>query len=469
METPLCDLGIVGLGVMGRNLALNIADHGHSVIGLDKNVRQTQALRQEAGDRRVDATDRPDNFINLLRQPRAIVMLVPAGPPVDGVVGELLPLLSRGDLLIDAGNSHFRDTDRRYRQLADQGIHFFGMGVSGGESGARHGPSLMPGGPREAYERVRPVLEDVAAQVNGEPCVAYLGSGSAGHFVKMVHNGIEYGVMQLIAESYDLLKRALGLTADQQHAVFSEWNRGELSSFLVEITAQVLLKVDSRTGRRLVDVILDVARQKGTGKWTSQDAMDLQVPTPTIDAAVAMRDLSAYDDERLTASRTLGGSTRPFTGEPAAFLAQLRAALYASIVVTYARGLALLRRASTAYEYGLDLETIARIWRGGCIIRAVLLDDIRAAYQARADLPNLLLDQRLGRAVSSRQADLRAVICQAAELGIAAPGLMASLAYFDGYRCARLPANLIQAQRDFFGAHTYERVDEKGAFHTQWT
>jgi 6-phosphogluconate dehydrogenase len=389
--------------------------------------------------------------------------------PVDAVIRDLLPHLQPGDLIIDGGNSHFDDTDLRGKMLAEKGLHFLGVGISGGESGARHGPSIMPGGPREAYERVRPIFEAVAAKVNGEPCVTYLGPGSAGHYVKMVHNGIEYGLMQLIAESYDLMKRGLGLSDDELHDVYARWNETELNGFLIEITAQIFRQVDEKTGRRLVDVILDEARQKGTGKWTSQDGMELQAPTPTIDAAVAARDLSTYKTERETASRLLGGPSPSFQGERGAFLEQLRSALYAAMILTYAQGMALLRVASQSYGYGLDLEAVARIWRGGCIIRAALLEPIRAAYRARPDLANLLLDPDLSAELVRRQGDLRAIVSHAAGLGIPAPGLMASLAYLDGYRSAWLPANLIQAQRDYFGAHTYERVDARGVFHTRWS
>jgi len=462
------EIGMVGLGVMGRNLVLNMADHGHSVAGLDKDPKQVKALRDEAAGKKVDATGDARAFVAMLRSPRAIMMLVPAGPIVDAVIGELLPLLSPEDLIVDAGNSHFIDTDRRAKALAERKVHFFGMGVSGGESGARHGPSMMPGGPQQAYERVRKILEDVSAKVGGDPCVTYLGPGSAGHYVKMVHNGIEYGLMQLIAETYDIMRRGLGMSDDQLHAVYDQWDKAELNSFLMEITAQIFLQVDKQTGKRLVDVILDVARQKGTGKWTSQSSMDLVTPIPTIDAAVAMRDLSGFESDRLAASKLLSGPPTEFKGNRDELLSQLRRAMYAATIITYAQGMALLRTASQTYNYNLNPEAVARIWRGGCIIRATLLEDIRKAYKARADLPNLLLDKSLAGAVVERQADLRAIVRTAAELGIPTAAFSASLAYYDGYRTAHLPANLIQAQRDFFGAHTYERVDEKGTFHTQW-
>ena len=343
-----------------------------------------------------------------------------------------------------------------------------GMGISGGEAGARYGPSLMPGGSREMYDRVAPILEAAAARVNGDPCVTYLGSGSAGHYVKMVHNGIEYGLMELIGETYDLLNRGLGLTPAELAPLYDRWNREELNSFLVSITAKILARRDDRTGKPLIDMILDKARQKGTGMWTSWDAMDLRVGTPTIDAAVVMRDMSGYKEERRAAAQFLTGPTPAFPGDRQRCLGQVKNALYAGMIATYAQGMALLQKASSVYGYGLDLEAVARIWRGGCTIRAALLEDIRTAYRARADLPNLLMDPRLGKEFLSREADLREVVKVAVTLGLPAPGLMVTLSYFDAYRSAVLPANLIQAQRDFFGAHTYERLDAPGAFHTQW-
>ncbi len=462
------DIGMVGLGVMGQNLTLNMADHGFSVAGFDRDAAKGEALRAAAGGRPVAAAATLAEFVGLLRAPRAIMMLVPAGPPVDSVIRDLLPHLAAGDLIIDGGNSYYVDTDARGKALAARGIAYLGVGVSGGEHGARHGPSLMPGGPREAYERVRPVLEAVAAHVGAEPCVTYLGPGSAGHYVKMVHNGIEYALMQLIAESYDLLKRGLGLSDAELAAVFAGWNAGELNGYLMEITAQIFGRIDERTGKPLIDEILDEAGQKGTGMWTSQDAMNLQTPVPTIDAAVALRDLSGFKTEREAASRVLAGPPQRFSGDRDAFLASLGHALHAAMIVAYGQGLALLHTASQARGYGLHLADVARIWRGGCIIRAALLEPIRAAYDRQPDLPNLLLDAELGAAVAGRQADLRGVVAAGASLGIPVLGFMSALAYFDGYRSAWLPANLIQAQRDYFGAHTYERIDAQGVFHTQW-
>ena len=468
MNTQSYEIGMVGLGVMGRNLLLNMADHGHSVAGYDKDVNKVAALRLEAEHRDIRGAENVSEFVSLLRMPRAVMILVPAGAAVDAVIHDLLPCLTRGDLIIDAGNSYFDDTNLRANALAEPGFQFLGVGVSGGEYGARHGPSIMPGGPKDAYERVRAILEAVAAKVEGEPCVTWLGPGAAGHFVKMVHNGIEYGMMQLIAETYDLMKRGLGLSDDELHDVYSTWNNSELNSYLIEITDHTFTHVDEQTGKRLIDEILDVAKQNGTGMWTSQSAMKLQVPAPTIDAAVRMRDMSMLEKEREEASRILPRPIRRFEGDHQMFIGQLRSALYAGMIVTYAQGMALLAVASVKHKYHLDLEAVARIWRGGCIIRAALLGDIRAAFRTKAGLSNLLLDPNLSEKVKAHQENLRKMVCIASGLGIPAPGLMASLAYLDSYRSAWLPANLIQAQRDYFGAHTYERIDEKGIFHTQW-
>jgi 6-phosphogluconate dehydrogenase len=462
------EIGMVGLGVMGRNLALNMADHGHSVAGYDKDLSKVEALQDKAGDREIQGAETMEEFAGLLATPRAVMMLVPAGPPVDAVIHDVLPYLEGGDLIIDGGNSHFSDTDLRAATLAEKGIQYLGVGISGGESGARHGPSIMPGGSREAYERIRPIFEASAAHVYGDPCVTYLGPGSAGHYVKMVHNGIEYGLMQLIAESYDLMKRGLRLNDDELHDVYNLWNREELSGYLIEITADIFAKQDEKTGKRLIDAIVGEAKQKGTGMWTSQDAMELGVPVPTIDIAVAMRNLSTFGEERSAASRVYTGPEPLFEVDLWDSVEQLRHALYAAMIITYAQGMAQLRAASEGNNYDLDLEAVARIWRGGCIIRAALLEKLRAAYKTSPDLPNLLLDPDLGQAVESRQEDLRAIVRTAAQYGIPTPGFMVSLAYLDGYRSAWLPANLIQAQRDYFGAHTYERVDAKGVFHTQW-
>jgi 6-phosphogluconate dehydrogenase len=468
MSNQGCDIGIIGLGVMGRNFALNIADHGFSVAVYNRTEEKTKNFMKEAGDRQIKAGYSLKELAGLIKEPRAIIMLVAAGDAVDAVIDELKPFLEKGDVLIDSGNSHFTDTNRRSKELADEGLRYMAMGISGGEFGARHGPSLMPGGPKEAYERIRPIVEAASAHVNGDPCVAYLGPGSAGDYVKMVHNGIEYGIMQLIAETYDLMKRGLGLKPEELKDIYTEWNNAELNSYLVEITAKIFGHKDGRTGAYLIDMILDKAKQKGTGMWTSWDAMDLQSGTPTIDVAVVMRDISGAKEEREQAAKVLSGPKINFGGDKKRFVGKLKNALYAGMIATYGQGMALLRAASQAYTYGLDLETVARIWRGGCIIRAALLEDIRRAYKSRPDLPNLLLDQHLGKAFMDRQADLRDVVGVAADLGLPAPGFMVSLGYYDAYRSARMPANLIQAQRDFFGSHTYERLDAAGTFHTEW-
>ena len=463
------DLGLIGLGVMGRNFALNVADHGFSVAGFDVDPDQTKKLGEErSGEHDIHPCSELREFVNTLRHPRAIMLLVPAGDPVDSVIDEITPLLKKGDLIIDSGNSRFVDTDRRSRSLAERGLLFMGLGMSGGETGARHGPSLMPGGPKEGYERVRPMLEAASAHVNGDPCVAYLGSRSAGHYVKMVHNGIEYGVMQLIAETYDLMKRGMKLKAEELHRVYQDWNNSELASYLIEITAAIFNKKDEKTGNLLLDMILDQAKQKGTGKWNSWDAMDLGVPTPTIDTAVMMRNLSESKSDREKAAKVFHGPEQTFQGDKSEFIEQLRNALYASIITTYAQGLTLLAKASETYHYGLDLETVARIWRGGCIIRAALLEDIRSAFKRKHNLDNLLLDTHFGDDFLKRQNHLRIVVKTGVKLGLPVPAFMASLAYFDAYRSARLPANLVQAQRDYFGSHTYERIDMDGTFHTQW-
>lgn len=468
IESPTGEIGMVGLGVMGRNLLLNMADHEFSVVGYDKNPAKVKALADEGGERNIHSTADIAEFIGMLRRPRAVMMLVPAGAAVDSVIKDLLPHLEKGDLIIDGGNSHFTDTNTRMRSLTALGIQFLGVGISGGEEGARHGPSIMPGGSKEAYERVRPILEAVAAKVKGEPCVTYLGTGSAGHFVKMVHNGIEYGIMRLIAETYDFMKRGLGLTNDDLHNVYDRWNHEELDSYLVEITAHIFHQPDDKTGKRLIDQILDVAGQKGTGMWTSQAAMDLQVPVPTIDAAVAMRNLSGFDQERELASKVYPRPVPHATGDRKLLIDQLKSALYTGMILTYTQGMALLTVASTHYKYELDLEAVSRIWRGGCIIRSALLEDLCAAYRTRRDLPNLLLDAALAEKLTAHQENLRKIVSAASELGIPAGGLMASLGYFDAYRSAWMPANLIQAQRDDFGAHTYKRTDAKGSFHTEW-
>lgn len=462
------EIGMVGLGVMGRNLILNMADHGYSVVGYDKDPGKVVALAAESGVKDVRGVQSPEECLALLKSPRTVIMLVPAGPAVDDVIRDILPHLRPKDILIDCGNSHFADTNLRQKMLGEKGIDLLGVGISGGEHGARHGPSIMPGGPREAYERVRPLFEAIAADVRGVPCVAYLGTGSSGHFVKMVHNGIEYGLMGLIAETYGLMKRALNLTDEELADVYGRWSERTFQAYLLEITAHIFRHVDEKTGKKLIDVILDEAQQKGTGKWTSQAAMDLQVPVTVIDAAVSVRDISNRKKEREAASLVLNGPSAFFQGKREIFINGMEKALHAAFIIAYAQGMALLSKASDEYGYGLNLSDVARIWRGGCIIRSAMLEDIRMAYQGRPDLPNLLLEPRLGKKAAACQQDLRGAVCFAASLGIPASGMMAALAYFDSYRSIWMPTNLIQAQRDYFGAHTYERIDEKGVFHTKW-
>jgi 6-phosphogluconate dehydrogenase len=408
--------------------------------------------------------------MEVLERPRRILVMVPAGAPVDSVIAHLRPHLEPGDILIDGGNSHFVDTDRRADELAGAGFRFVGTGVSGGEEGARYGPAIMPGGPPEGWEALAPIFRAIAARAeDGEPCVDYMGPRGAGHYVKMVHNGIEYGDMQLIAEVYDLLHRGAGVPTPELAAIFEDWNRGDLRSYLVEITAQVLAREDPDTRRPLVDVILDEAQQKGTGKWMSQNAFDIGAPIPTINAAVEARLLSALKGERVAASRVLRGPGTRFEGDRQGLIQAARQALYASKVTSYAQGMAMLRMASKEYGYGIDPGTVARIWRAGCIIRADLLGDIRDAFRRDPALVNLLVDEAFRDAVGERQAAWRHVVQTAVGLGIPVPALGASLAYYDSYRAERLPANLTQGQRDFFGAHTYRRLDREGSFHTDWS
>jgi len=465
-----CDIGVVGLGVMGANLALNMERNGFRIAGYDLDAAKGQAfVAGPAAGRHVDLAPAPDRLMAMLKRPRRALMMVPAGAAVDSAIAHLRPHLQPGDILIDGGNSWFLDTERRSKDLAADGFHYVGTGVSGGEQGALWGPAIMPGGQREAWEALAPILRAIAAKADdGEPCVDYMGPGGAGHYVKMVHNGIEYGDMQLIAEAYDLLSRGLRLPARELSAIFQEWNAGDLRSYLVEITAEVLAKTDAETGRPLVDLILDEAQQKGTGKWTSQHALDIGAPIPTINAAVESRILSSLKAERVHASRVLGGPVPHYHGRREKLVDAVRAALYASKVTSYAQGFALLRMASAEYGYDLQAGTIARVWRAGCIIRASLLGDIMEAFRRDAALANLLLDDAFRQAIETRQAGWRFVVQVAVELGIPVPAMSASLSYFDAYRSERLPANLTQGQRDYFGAHTYRRIDRAGVFHTEW-
>lgn len=459
------------MGVMGRNLLLNMGDHNFNVIGLDTSPEKIALLQQESsGKANIKGTTSAQEFVNAIRKPRAIMLLVPAGEAVDTVIKTLLPLLQSEDIIIDGGNSYYTDTERRVVSLAENKVHYFGMDISGGEKGARFGPSMMPGGNPQAYERVRPIFEAIAAKVNGEPCVTYLGSGSAGNYVKMVHNGIEYGIMQLIAEAYDVMKRGMNLDDKKIQQTFEAWNKTELQSFLVEITAEIMRKNDEQSSEMLVNMISDKAKGKGTGKWTSQNAMDLGVPVPTIDMAVISRDISAYKDERQAAASSLGtlySDTGSGNGRPLQ-LSQLQNAFYFSVLTTYAQGFAQLHVASKTYKYGLNLSEVARIWRGGCIIRAACLENFRKAFGQNTELPNLLLDKEIGNSLINLSSDTRAVIKSAIDKEVPVPAMMASLSYFDAYKSAKLPTNLIQAQRDYFGAHMYERIDKEGVFHTQW-
>ncbi len=464
------EFGIVGLGVMGHNLALNIERNGFPVVGFDLDQKKARefALGPAAG-KQILVVESPDLLIQALAKPRRILLMVPAGSPVDAVIARLKPLLEPQDILIDGGNSYFLDTERRGAELERDGIHFVGTGISGGAQGALWGPALMPGGQPEAWQALAPVFRAIAARAeDGQPCVAYIGPRGAGHYVKMVHNGIEYADMQLIAEIYDFLHRGLGISAGELAELFAEWNQAELRSYLIEITADILRKTDQETGLPLVDVILDEAAQKGTGKWTSQNALDLGAPIPTINAAVESRILSSLKSQRSAASRVLRGPQNLPPGNRADLILAARQALYASKIAAYAQGFGMLAAASQEYQYDLNLESIAGIWRAGCIIRASLLDQVMRAYHHQPDLTNLLLDDDFRSAVEQRQQGWRTAVQTAVGLGIPALALASSLAYFDAYRAERLPANLTQAQRDYFGAHTYRRLDREGVFHTDW-
>jgi 6-phosphogluconate dehydrogenase len=527
--------GMVGLGTMGRNFLLNVAEHGISGVGYDLDASKRQLLLEEGKSFSVGAAETVAKFCAMLEKPRKIMMLVPAGKIVDGVIESLLPHLDKGDIIIDGGNSHFVDTETREKYLADKGIEFIGVGVSGGEEGARHGASIMPGGNKESYEHVAPILEAASAKVGGEPCVAYMGASSAGHFVKMVHNGIEYGLMQILAETYDFMFRVLKMNYAEMSETFAKWNDSELNSFLVEITSEVLRKMDAETGKPLVEMILDKAAQKGTGKWTSQAAMDFGVPIPTIDSAVSMRQISAQKEVRLLIAEKYGSrlphvnaelpgkgetmESRLVTSAKAAraasevetvvseqlkehieeiaekhlaqtvenpsdeqrnteiresfgedyeqLIEELKNALLSSFIITYAQGMSLLQTASIEKKYNLNLSEIAKIWRGGCIIRSALLEEMRRAYGENPLLPNLILDDKFAEILNDNRQHWRNVNEKLLDSRIPSLCLSSALAYFDAFRSERLPANLIQAQRDFFGAHTYQRIDKEGSFHME--
>jgi 6-phosphogluconate dehydrogenase len=468
-KNNLFDFGMIGLGTMGRNLLLNMADHGFKAIGFDKDLQKGKLLESSATDgTTVKGVDSLEALVQQLEAPRKIMMLVPAGKPVDDVIGSLLPLLQPGDIIIDGGNSHYTDTLRRVNFVREKGFHFMGIGISGGEYGARTGPSIMPGGDAEAYASVKPILEAVAAKVNGSACVAFLGKGAAGHYVKMVHNGIEYAIMQLISETYQLLHEGKELSNDELHKIYKSWNEGELQSYLVEITRDIFLQPDDKTDNRLVDMILDRAGAKGTGKWTSQDSMDIGIPVPVIDIAVSIRDLSSAKEERIQASELYKHNKYKIEVPDEVFIQQLADALCFSMIICYAQGLALLHKASTELQMDIPLPEVVRIWRGGCIIRSALLEIFYTAFQENPKLANLLLDKNIAALISSKEQHLRAVIMHTTQTGFPVAGLMTSLCYFEAYRSAKLPTNLIQAQRDYFGAHTYQRLDMPGIFHTEW-
>ena len=461
-------IGLTGLAVMGQNLVLNMERNGYTVAVHNRTVQTMRDfVAAHPGKNLIGCESLPD-FVAALDRPRRIMIMVKAGAPVDAVIGQLIPLLDPGDLIIDGGNSYFMDTERRSKELEAKGLRFIGTGVSGGEEGALKGPSIMPGGQPEAYDLVKGIFIAISAKVDGEPCVTYIGPRGAGHYVKTVHNGIEYGDMQLIAEAYDILHRALNLSHQELAGIFAEWNKGELQSYLIEITSHIFTKIDDETGKPLVDLILDEAQQKGTGKWTSQNALDIGVPIPTIDAAVESRLLSSIKAERVAASRELSGPQVKFNGDRQQLINAVRDALYMAKICSYAQGMALLRAAGREYDYHLQYGEVAAIWRGGCIIRAQFLNRIREAFKRQPDLPNLLLDEGFKADVANRQAALRYVVTTAVSLGLPCLALSSALSYFDAYRTERLPANLTQAQRDYFGAHTFQRIDKEGVFHAEW-
>ena len=463
-------IGVIGLAVMGKNLALNLESRGNTVAVFNRSYDKTEEfLQNEAEGKRFVGAKTIEEFVNTLETPRKILLMVKAGAATDATIDSLKPYLEKGDILMDGGNTFFQDTIRRNKELESTGIHFIGTGVSGGEEGALKGPSIMPGGQKEAYELVEPILTSISAKVEGDACVTYIGPNGAGHYVKMVHNGIEYGDMQLICEAYFILKNVLGLNANELHDVFADWNKGELDSYLIEITADIFTKVDEETGKPLVDVILDTAGQKGTGKWTSQNALDLGVPLPIITESVFARFISAMKDERVKASKLLKGpKVNSFTGKQEGLIEAVRKALYLSKIVSYAQGFAQMRAASEEYDWNLNYGEIAMIFRGGCIIRAQFLQKIKDAYDRDADLANLLLDPYFNGIAEEYQSALRQVLKVAIDNGIPVPSFSSAIAYYDSYRTETLPANLLQAQRDYFGAHTYQRIDKEGVFHTNW-
>lgn len=463
-----CDIGLIGLAVMGKNLVLNMERNGYWVAVFNRTVEKVDSfLKEEARGKNIVGTHTIRELIEAIEIPRKIILMVKAGEPVGDFINKILPYLKSGDLIIDAGNSFFKDTIRRSDYLAEKSILYIGTGVSGGEEGALKGPAIMPGGQPEAYKLVEPVFTDIAAQVDGVPCCTYIGSDGAGHYVKMTHNGIEYGDMQLISEAYSLMKNILGMDAKELGQIFVEWNQGKLNSYLIEITADIFSKIDTG-GNPLVEMILDEAAQKGTGKWTSQSALDLGVPAPTIAEAVFARCISAIKEERVKAGKAIKGPQKKYQDNKESLLTAIREALYAAKICSYAQGFSLMKEAAREYKWQLDLGKISMLWRGGCIIRAKFLKKINEAFKRNPDLPNLLLDPYFREVVEEAQDKWRKVVIAATDFGIPVPGFSSALIYFDSYRSSRLPANLIQAQRDYFGAHTYKRIDRKGIFHTEW-
>jgi 6-phosphogluconate dehydrogenase len=462
-------IGLIGLAVMGENLVLNMESKGFPVAVFNRTPEKTKNFAEtKAKNKNILPTYNIEEFINALERPRKIMLMVKAGNAVDKFIEKLIPHLEKGDLIIDGGNSDYHDSERRAKYLGEKGFLFIGTGVSGGEEGALKGPSIMPGGQRDAYKLVEPIFTKIAAQVDGKPCCTYIGPGGAGHYVKMVHNGIEYGDMQLITEAYLLLKHVLGMDADELHKTFSEWNSGDLDSYLIEITADIFTKKDDETGKPLVDVILDKAGQKGTGKWTVQSSLDLGVSAPTIAEAVFARIISSIKEERVEASKILTGPSISIQPEKEKFKDAIRDALYASKICSYAQGFALMQAASNEYNWDLKFGEISMIWRGGCIIRAHFLQRIKDAYDKNPSLKNLLLDPYFNEVIKKTQDNWRWVVADASKLGVPIPAFSSALSYYDSYRHERLGANLLQAQRDYFGAHTYERVDKEGVFHTEW-
>jgi len=460
--------GMIGLGTMGSNLVLNMSDKGFAVAGYDKKTVQVESLNSLSEGRRIKAFDTIEEFVSSLSSPRIIMLLVPAGPIVDAVVFELKSLLSEHDLIIDCGNSHFSDTQKRTEKLLQEGLHFMGIGISGGETGARFGASIMPGGDKTAYARIGPMLEAIAAKVNDHPCVAYMGTGAAGHYVKMVHNGIEYAIMQLISETYHLLKKYAGLSDTELHNVYEKWNKGKLKSFLVEITSAIFLQEEENSKEKIINFISDTAHQKGTGAWMSKDAMDIQQPIPSIDAAVSQRAISSMKIQRIAAENLVPKKDALFTGNKMDYIDQLEDALYFATVIAYTQGLSMLNQASVVHKYNINIATVASVWRGGCIIRAAILEDIRAVYESEPDLQNLLLSKLFSEKLQKLKNPLKIIVTSGIQNNIPLPAFGATIAYYDSYHCGWLPANLLQAQRDFFGAHTYERLDKPGIFHTNW-